>query len=385
MLKSRTVRMCAAALGATGLLVTASQHADASVGGGNVSIGWSIPNVPSSGLTNITFPITVNPATAHQDGIYFAQQYDFQHNVGGYTGLQPRANSGGSERLHGVFSVFGDGATTSDPNCHSGADSGSGVSCAVDFNGVYGHQYNLLVARTGTDTWTGTAKDTVTGVSTHIGTYTVPSGSGNLQGSQGGFVEYYLGVPSCATMPRSDVVFGGPTTTDAGGLTGTSTANYEYSDCVGQSNYQATQVGNGTHVTRGWVAGGGGGTGKALVSKASGRCLDDPASSTTNGTQTIIYDCTGGANQQWASGTGNTLTTVGGKCLDAAGTTAGSKVEIWDCNGGTNQQWTLNSDGTLRGTQSGLCLDVTGAATGNNTPVELWSCTGGTNQQWTRS
>ncbi|WP_372346816.1 hypothetical protein [Streptomyces sp. KL116D] len=42
--------------------------------------------------------------------------------------------------------------------------------------------------------------------------------------------------------------------TDAGGLSGTSRANYEYSDCVGTSNYQAENAGTGTHVTRGFVS-----------------------------------------------------------------------------------------------------------------------------------
>jgi hypothetical protein len=32
----------------------------------------------------------------------------------------------------------------------------------------------------------------------------------------------------------------------------------------------------------------------------SGRCLDDPAFNTTNGTQLDIWDCNGGSNQQWA-------------------------------------------------------------------------------------
>jgi hypothetical protein len=36
-----------------------------------------------------------------------------------------------------------------------------------------------------------------------------------------------------------------------------------------------------------------------LVNPASGRCLDDPNSSTTNGTQLEIWDCNGGANQRW--------------------------------------------------------------------------------------
>jgi hypothetical protein len=31
----------------------------------------------------------------------------------------------------------------------------------------------------------------------------------------------------------------------------------------------------------------------------SGRCLDDPGSSTTNGTKVDLWDCNGGANQQW--------------------------------------------------------------------------------------
>ena len=52
-------------------------------------------------------------------------------------------------------------------------------------------------------------------------------------------------------------------------------------------------------------------------------------------------------------------------------------MDIWPCNGGANQQWTLNSNGTITGVQSGLCLDVTGAGTGNGTPVELWTCNGG--------
>ena len=42
----------------------------------------------------------------------------------------------------------------------------------------------------------------------------------------------------------------------------------------------------------------------------------------------------------------------------------------------------MNTDGTITNAQSGLCLDVTGAATANGTPVELWTCNGGSNQQW---
>jgi len=44
-------------------------------------------------------------------------------------------------------------------------------------------------------------------------------------------------------------------------------------------------------------------------------------------------------------------------------TTAGTKVELWPCNGQTNQQWTINSNGTITGVQSGLCLDAVNQGT----------------------
>jgi alpha-galactosidase len=141
---------------------------------------------------------------------------------------------------------------------------------------------------------------------------------------------------------------------------------------------------HGTVVYR--VAGGTGtppASGTTLVSAASGRCLDVPNSSTANGTQPVIWDCNGGANQQWTI-SGQTVQALG-KCLDAPlGATAGSKVQLWDCNGGTNQQWSVNANGTISGAASGLCLDVNGNATANGTVVILWSCTAAANQRWTQ-
>jgi Glycosyl hydrolase family 12/Ricin-type beta-trefoil lectin domain len=138
------------------------------------------------------------------------------------------------------------------------------------------------------------------------------------------------------------------------------------------------------------TAGGGstGGTTGALHAVGAGKCLDDPNSTTTLGTQQQIYTCNGQANQTWTKTSSGTLTlSVGGQtlCLDAnnQGTTNGTKAIIWSCNGQVNQQWNLNSNGTITGVQSGLCLDVTGAGTANGTLVELWACNGGSNQQWT--
>lgn len=40
---------------------------------------------------------------------------------------------------------------------------------------------------------------------------------------------------------------------------------------------------------------------------------------------------------------------------------------------------------TVKGTQSGRCLDVPGSATASGTGVMVWDCHGGTNQRWTRT
>ncbi|MEU7588797.1 arabinofuranosidase catalytic domain-containing protein [Micromonospora sp. NPDC049230] len=121
-----------------------------------------------------------------------------------------------------------------------------------------------------------------------------------------------------------------------------------------------------------------------VVGTPSGRCLEVPNSSTTNGTQTQLWDCNGAAGQTWTWTSSKQLQVYGNKCLDASGrgTTNGTQAIIWDCNGQNNQQWNVNSNGTITGVQSGLCLDANGAATANGTKIILWACNGGANQQW---
>ncbi|WP_051732809.1 arabinofuranosidase catalytic domain-containing protein [Kitasatospora phosalacinea] len=139
------------------------------------------------------------------------------------------------------------------------------------------------------------------------------------------------------------------------------------------------------------TAAGYGGTGGAaaapLRSTSANRCLDVPNSNQANGTQTELWDCNGGTNQQWTPTTAKELRVFGGKCLDAEakGTANGTRAIVWDCNGGTNQQWNLNADGTVTSVQSGLCLDVSAYGTANGTLVQLWQCTGAGNQKWARS
>ncbi|MEV4947353.1 non-reducing end alpha-L-arabinofuranosidase family hydrolase [Streptomyces sp. NPDC053755] len=126
-------------------------------------------------------------------------------------------------------------------------------------------------------------------------------------------------------------------------------------------------------------------TSGALRGLGSGRCLDVPGAAQADGTYLQIYDCWGGANQQWTLTDGNQLTVYGGKCLDVPGhaTTAGTRVQIWTCSGGANQQWRVNADGTVVGVESGLCLNAAGSGTANGTAVEIRTCNGGSSQKWT--
>jgi hypothetical protein len=128
------------------------------------------------------------------------------------------------------------------------------------------------------------------------------------------------------------------------------------------------------------------GGGTELRNSPANRCLDVPNLSQTNGTQTELWDCNGGTNQQWTATSSKELRVYGSKCLDdeANGTANGTRAIIWDCNGQTNQQWNINSDGTITNVKSGLCLDASNYGTANGTMVQLWQCTGASNQKWTR-
>ncbi|MFL6125046.1 ricin-type beta-trefoil lectin domain protein [Actinophytocola sp.] len=158
---------------------------------------------------------------------------------------------------------------------------------------------------------------------------------------------------------------------------------------AGQVGYATSQGETAQFDNLSITAGSGGGTGTSgtIVGADSGRCVDVPGASQTAGTQVELWDCNGGANQQWTATSAGELRVYGSECLDASdqGTSAGTKVDIWSCTGAANQRWNLNADGTITSVQSGLCLDATGAGTGNGTLIELWTCNGGGNQRWTRS
>jgi hypothetical protein len=115
----------------------------------------------------------------------------------------------------------------------------------------------------------------------------------------------------------------------------------------------------------------------------SGKCVDDNAQSTANGTKIQMWDCNGGSNQNWTVEPDGTLQ-VYGKCMDITGANYnnGTNIELWDCNGGANQQW-HPQNGELVNPASGKCLDDPNFSTANGTQLDLWACNGGTNQKWT--
>ena len=124
----------------------------------------------------------------------------------------------------------------------------------------------------------------------------------------------------------------------------------------------------------------------SLVGRAAGRCLDVYGQSRSNGAQTVVWDCWGGANQAWtvpAVGQAGEIRVYGTMCLNVGGNAGqnGDPIVIWPCQNGPNQQWTRMATGEIRGV-NGRCLDVSGQGTANGTRVLLWDCWGGTNQKW---
>jgi Glycosyl hydrolase family 59/Ricin-type beta-trefoil lectin domain/Concanavalin A-like lectin/glucanases superfamily len=190
-----------------------------------------------------------------------------------------------------------------------------------------------------------------------------------------------VAAPGTGTWQHLALTFSGASITAAinGTTVGTVTDTTYPSGMVGlgTSGYQTDQFDN-LSVTP--VAGSV--SGPIVAGVNASKCVDDNADSTTNGTKIQMWDCNGGASQNWTL-PGNGTIDLGGKCMDitGAGTANGTLVELWTCNGGANQQWqALN--GTLVNPVSGKCLDDPGFTTTNGTQLDIWTCNGGSNQQW---
>ncbi|GAA4840600.1 family 20 glycosylhydrolase [Kitasatospora terrestris] len=134
----------------------------------------------------------------------------------------------------------------------------------------------------------------------------------------------------------------------------------------------------------------GGGLSGTHTLTASGKALDDPASTTTSGTQLITWTPHGGPNQQWqlALNTDGSYTLTNGAshlCADVAAgsTTAGAAVVQATCTGSDSQHWQLASTGngyTVTNKKSTLLL--TTASTTDGAAVTQQTATGSALQTW---
>ncbi|MFI1714950.1 RICIN domain-containing protein [Streptomyces litmocidini] len=123
-----------------------------------------------------------------------------------------------------------------------------------------------------------------------------------------------------------------------------------------------------------------------------GKALDNPNSSTADGTQLITWTPNGGNNQKWTftqqpDGSYEIRNSQSGKCADIenGSTGAGARVIQWTCHGGGNQRWNVvrQSSGTY-GVASVLSgLSLTSASTTDGAAVTQQPDTGGALQRWT--
>ncbi|MEU0216456.1 RICIN domain-containing protein [Streptomyces sp. NPDC006265] len=95
-----------------------------------------------------------------------------------------------------------------------------------------------------------------------------------------------------------------------------------------------------------------------------------------------VFKVTGGS--PLASTTARLRGTGSGRCLDVDGaaTAAGTKTLIWDCHTAANQLWTTWAGGEIR-VYGDKCLDASNQGTTNGTPVVIRPCNGQNNQKWT--
>ena len=93
--------------------------------------------------------------------------------------------------------------------------------------------------------------------------------------------------------------------------------------CNGTAGQQWTAPGDGTLTTL-------------------GKCLDVTGGGTGNGALVQSFSCNATGAQQWqARADGSLLNPHSGRCLDDTRFGgSGTQLELWDCNGGANQQWT---------------------------------------------
>ena len=172
-----------------------------------------IPNKPEGGFTNLNYPIAVLSGPL-EESFYYSQYVNFNSPTsddnGFYFGIQPLDNG----RARVLFSYFGSGGRITDKkHCSEGADGDNGISCTeVEIPFKLGTSYKfsiMLLKQTYSDNfWEGYVTDMSTNIKTQIGAWSTPKEIGFLSDSSIGFIEYYMGIDSCADIPATSAYFG---------------------------------------------------------------------------------------------------------------------------------------------------------------------------------
>jgi hypothetical protein len=108
------------------------------------------------------------------------------------------------------------------------------------------------------------------------------------------------------------------------------------------------------------------------IKGVAGKCLD------VDGAKAEVNTCRAGAAGQTWTVEGATLRSQG-KCL----TVAGSLAQVGTCTGDPAQNWAPQSDGTIRHTATGQCLDVTQNSPRDGQQTRIAPCRGSVTQRWT--
>ncbi|MGP2888829.1 DUF3472 domain-containing protein [Serratia marcescens] len=211
----------------------------------------SLPNKPSEGFKNLTFPIAIVSGPIERK-FYYSQYVYFNNSSGGgayYTGVQPKGNGQASI----IFSFFGKGARVIDNvHCSGGADGGNGVSCAATVPFELGVEYHLTaeLVKEGDheNVWEGSISTYGKSGRQKIGSWATPKTMGYLSGSSIGFIEDYTGIKSCADIPTTTARFGGgyyTGKTASEEVRGAITAPYGVGVCKGKVAFSSSVDGKG--------------------------------------------------------------------------------------------------------------------------------------------
>jgi surface antigen len=131
-----------------------------------------------------------------------------------------------------------------------------------------------------------------------------------------------------------------------------------------------------------------------VASGFAGKCLDVGGWHFTASNPVGIWDCFGGAEQEFEFTTGKQtgfgygqIRTHENMCVDVYGGNLSSgeqPIALWPCNSGDRAQFFYTAaDGSIRlSYNSGMCLDVYGAINQNGQRVQTYPCHGGPNQTW---